>query len=421
MNAIKKILSTVLPGRTAANDRTVECPQWWPDAVRVRPRSITCGAGEAAVLVVVGYPGELGPAWLEPLLAWPGRLDVAMHAEPVAGEVALMRLRKRRARLESARRGAASDGRLDDPQVEAAADDAADLSARIARGQSRLFRLALYLTVHAPDPSGLEAAISQVRSITSSLLLDARSATFRQLPGLITTLPLACDLLGAARTVDTDTIAASFPFASPDPPLPENGVLYGVNLLTGSPLIHDRWAQDNHNAIVVARSGAGKSFFAKTELLRHVYDETQCTVIDPDGEYVDLAHHVGGSVIEVGKPGVHLNPLDIPAHAGDDCVDALTRRVMFVGTYAATCLRRDLDAGEQAALDTSVLAAYAEAGITADPKTWTRTPPTLVDVDTHLAADTEHGGAQLSSMLRPYIHGGFSHLTHQHTTTSLNG
>src|SRR5207248_1515980 len=81
------------------------------------------------------------PALLEPLLAWPGRLDVTLHIEPIPTADAANRLRRQRARLESSRRFDADKGRLGDPATDAAADDAADLADRLARGQSRLFRV----------------------------------------------------------------------------------------------------------------------------------------------------------------------------------------------------------------------------------------------------------------------------------------
>ena len=54
-------------------------------AVEVGARFLRVGDGYAATLVVTGYPAEVGPAWLEPLLSWPGRLDLALHIEPCTG------------------------------------------------------------------------------------------------------------------------------------------------------------------------------------------------------------------------------------------------------------------------------------------------------------------------------------------------
>ena len=82
-----------------------------PGAVEVGPRYVRVGDGYASTLVVTGYPTEVGPAWLEPLLAWPGRLDVTLHIEPIPTADAANRLRRQRARLESSRRFDADKGR----------------------------------------------------------------------------------------------------------------------------------------------------------------------------------------------------------------------------------------------------------------------------------------------------------------------
>src|SRR5689334_23885271 len=74
-----------------------------PASVEVTPRMLRVGDGYAATLVVTGYPAEVGPAWLEPLLSWPGRLDLALHIDPLPASVDAKRLRAQRARFESSR------------------------------------------------------------------------------------------------------------------------------------------------------------------------------------------------------------------------------------------------------------------------------------------------------------------------------
>jgi hypothetical protein len=134
-----------------------------PAALEVAPRHVQVGDHYAATFVVTGYPAEVGPAWLEPLLSFPGRLDVALHIEPVPAPVAAASLRRQRARFESTRRLDADKGRLGDPTVEAAAEDAADLAARLARGAAKLFRTGIYLTIHARTLDELAEASAQVR------------------------------------------------------------------------------------------------------------------------------------------------------------------------------------------------------------------------------------------------------------------
>src|SRR6266568_2584312 len=278
-----------------------------PGAVEVGPRYVRVGDGYATTLVVTGYPTEVGPAWLEPLLAWPGRLDVTLHIEPIPTADAANRLRRQRARLESSRRIDADKGRLGDPATDAAADDAADLADRLARGQSRLFRVGVYLTVHAMTPEELVEAVAEVRATAASVLLDTHPVTWRQLQGWTTTLPLGVDSIRMRRVFDTDSLAATFPLASADLPaplpgdgMPTGGVLYGLNTDSAGIVWWDRWAQHNHNSVVLARSGAGKSYLVKLELLRSLYDGVQAAVIDPEDEYVRLAKAVGGAVVQLG-------------------------------------------------------------------------------------------------------------------------
>ena len=92
--------------------------------------------------------------------------------------------------------GAASrrgQGRLGDPEVEVAAEDARDLAAGLARGEQKLFRVGLYLTVHARTEEQLEAECARVRSVCASMLLDAQPATWRMLQGWTSTLPVGVD------------------------------------------------------------------------------------------------------------------------------------------------------------------------------------------------------------------------------------
>ncbi|WP_225918311.1 VirB4 family type IV secretion system protein [Actinocatenispora comari] len=385
-----------------------------PAGVEVTGRHLAVGDGYATTLVVTGYPAEVGPHWLEPLLTWPGRLDVALHIDPVAPALAAQQLRRRRARLESARSIAASRGKLPNPVAEAAADDAADLAERVARGGTRLFRLGLYLTVHAATLPELQDAAAQVKALASSLLLDTAPATWRQLQGWCTTLPLGDDALGMTRVIDTDALAASFPLSSPELPGPlpgepaGGGVLYGVTLDSPGVVWWDRFAQDNHNAIVLARSGAGKSYLIKLETLRWLTQGATAVIIDPEDEYRDLAGQVGGTLIGLGEPGVRINPLEIPPT--ERRRDALTRRCLFCHTVVAVLVGETPPPAERAALDRAVAAAYAAAGITHDPRTWRRPAPLLADVATQLTADSDEAAHTLAARLAPFTTGSFSEL-----------
>ncbi len=373
-----------------------------PDSLSVGARHLEVGNEWVASFGVTGYPQEVYPGWLAPLLTYPARLDVSVHIQPVDPATAASGLKKQRARLESSRRHNARSDRLDDPDLDAAAEDAAALSRRIARGEGRLFKFGLYLTVHAPDEDTLTEDVSALRSLCASLLLDAKPATYRALQGWVTTLPLGLDPLGLKRTFDTAAVAAAYPFTSPDLPPTDptcsapSGVLYGYNVGSAGLVHWDRFACDNYNSVVLGRSGAGKSYLVKLETLRSLYrrirpphaddgddgsgwaaEGVQAFVIDPEDEYARLASVVGGTYLHLGARGVRLNPFDLPIHTSPHGrrtapQDAVNRRALFLHTVLAVLFGTEIVAAERAVLDTAILNTYHRAGITQNPRTWTR-------------------------------------------------
>jgi TraG P-loop domain len=384
-----------------------------PDALEVGSRTLRAGGVLHQTLAVTGYPREVGPGWLQPLLDHPGPIGVAVYVEPVATVVAAERLRRQLARLESSQRLDAAHGRLDDPQLDAATHDAHQLARRLATGEGRLLRVGLYVTVRGQTPTELDHEVARVQGLLGSLLLDAHPVTFRALQGWLTTLPLGLDQLRLHRTMDTAAVAAAFPFASADLPLPTTGgVLLGRNLRTQGLVGWDRWTQPNFNQVLLARSGAGKSYLAKLEALRWLYQGVQVLVVDPEHEYQRLAQAVGGACLRLGAPGVHLNPFDLGSEP-----DALTRRALFAHTLLGVLLGGPLDAAASAVVDRAVIAAYTTRGITSDPRTHHRPAPLLIDVTRALAADPDPAGAGLAGRLGPYVTGSFRGVFAQPTST----
>ena len=436
------------PDQTAAH--------WLPQLVQVRPRHITVDGDHVGVLAVTGYPHQVHPGWLDPLLAYPARVDVCLHIDPIPPPIAARRLRQQLARLESTRCLTADTGRLPDPLADAAAIDAHELLTRVARADTRLHRVGLYLTAHAQTPTELSELLDALGALASSMLIHARPSTYRALQAWSTTLPLGIDSLGQRRIMDTDALASTFPFSATDLPAADpvtatmaSGVLYGHNLASHGLVIHDRFAAPNHNAVVLATSGAGKSYLAKLELLRSLYRGVEAIVIDPEDEYARLADAVGGAHIRLGAPGVRINPLDLPhttpatghpttppnaaaVHADATTTtgeptggaaggsDALTRRALYLHTVLGVLLG-ELTAHERVIADRAIHTTYTRAGITYDPATWTRPAPLLADLADAFHSLDEPTASTLADRLTPYVSGSFSGLFDGPTTTAPTG
>ena len=386
-----------------------------PNAISVGEASVEIAGTHCATLAVTGYPREVHPGWLEPLLAYAGPAQVALHIEPVPAALAAERLRRQLARLESSRRVERGRGRLADPGLEAAAGDAEELAGALARGEGRLFAVGLYVTVRACSPAELERETARLRALLASMLIDAHPATYRALQGWVTTLPLGLDRLGMRRSFDTAALAASYPFVSAELSEPA-GVLYGLNAKTNGLVFWDRFARDNYNSVILARSGEGKSYLAKLEALRWAYAGVEISVIDPEDEYARLAEAAGGAHLALGRPGVRLNPFDL---GPED--DAVTRRALFAATLVSVLLGRALDPASRAALDRAVLGAYEAAGITADRRSWRRPAPVLSDVCAALAQGPDPTGPALAERLAPFVTGSYRGLFDGPTTIRPEG
>lgn len=389
-----------------------------PESLSIRTRHLEVGSDWVATVAVTGFPREVTSGWLTPLLSHPGRLDVAVHIDPIDPVTAAGRLRRQLARLESSRLHDTSRGRPPDPQVDVAVEDAAELSARVARAEARLYRVGVYLSVHADTETELADDVAAVRALAASLLVDTCPLSFRAAQGWVTTLPVGLDLIRIQRTFDTTALAAAFPFDSPQLPVTDpiaatqpRGVLYGRDAAAGLVFV-DRFAPEahNHNMVVLGRSGAGKSYLAKTEILRSLYRGIEQVIIDPEDEYRRLADAVGGTHIRLGAPGVRLNPFDLDIRTRPDGhrtapSDALTRRKLFLHTLIQILLG-DQTATQRAVLDTALTATYAAAGITDDPASWTRPAPTLSTLRDHLTVLDTPAARELAAGLHPFVTGG---------------
>ena len=157
----------------------------------------------------------------------------------------------------------------------------------------------------------------------------------------------------------------------------------------------------------------------RLEILRSLHDGVHVAVVSPDDEYLRLCDAVGGAAIQLGAPGIRVNPLDIPA--ADRRPDTLTRRALFLHTLIAVLLGQQPPPAERAALDRAIMATYAAAGISNDPASWTRPAPLLRDLTAILKADAGPAAHTLAARLSPRTQGSLRELFDGPTTDRPRG
>ncbi len=349
-----------------------------PAAFEERPFDLRVGIRLARVLAISRYPTRLHPGWLDSLQTFDGDLDLSLHIQPSPSQAVMSFLDRRVAELGSTLRIDQEAGRRGDPYRRAALGDAEELQDRLARGEARLFDTSLYLTVWADGGEELESATRRLEALLGARMLQSRRLHFQMAPALTSSLPLASDTVALRRCLTTDALAATFPFTGND--LSESGgLLYGINPSARSAVMLDRFQLENHNSVVFATSGAGKSYLVKVELIRSCLAGIGAQVIDPEGEYAPLVEALGGTVIrlEPGRP-MALNPFAVPI--GEP--GALSSRIASLLTLI-DLLAGGLTPNQRAAAEDAISFAYAARGF-AEDLTAGLTPPKLEEVQTRL-------------------------------------
>ncbi len=142
--------------------------------------------------------------------------------------------------------------------------------------------------------------------------------------------------------------------------LGQRGVMIGDDLLGGTFVfdpfeLYAAGVVSNPNMVVFGQIGRGKSAFVKTFLWRQAVFGRRAWVVDPKGEYADLAEAWGVRPVAL-RPGgsVRLNPLDPGPDAdggqGDGSDATARRQVDLLASLGSACLGRSLAPRERAAL-----------------------------------------------------------------------
>lgn len=402
-----------------------------PSSLELKSDHFRLGSKYGRTMYVYGYPRELYTGWLSSVINIDEVLDISMFIYPVDTQVVLNNLRKKVTQLEASLSINSEKGKVRDPAMEAALQDAEELRNQLQIGSEKFFRFGLYITIYADSIDELNFIQHKIETIFGQQLVFSKVASAQQEQGLNSTIPQLTDQLQVRRNMNTGAISTSFPFTSAD--LTDGkGVLYGINMHNNGLVIFDRFSLENANMVVFAKSGAGKSFTVKLEALRSMMLGSDIVIIDPENEYQKLSDAVGGSYIRLSlNSDTRINPFDLPRVIDTDEADDALRanlvtlhgllRQMLGGsqTTAGGQIIAGLTAAEEADIDQALIDTYARVGITADPLTHHSTPPTIADLyDTLLHMGGT--GPSLAQRLRKFTSGTFAGIFSQQSNIDIN-
>ena len=158
-------------------------------------------------LYVVGYPRYVSPNWLYSLITFDHPLYISMYIYPTESKNVLDDMKRKIAEMEATIEGDIKAGKVVDPTVQVALDDALSLQAELAKGAERFFQFGLYVTIPADSLEELNRITKEIDSVLSSLLITSRQATLEMEEGFKSTLPIFYDKLGGLAQHGYDVLS----------------------------------------------------------------------------------------------------------------------------------------------------------------------------------------------------------------------
>ncbi|MEK7634619.1 MAG: DUF87 domain-containing protein [Patescibacteria group bacterium] len=389
-----------------------------PAALENNPNYLKLGDKYLKTIFIFTYPRYLSGGWFNQAINFPELMDVSIFFHPVDTVLALKNLRKKTAQIEAQLMEREEKGLVREPKLEIALQDIEALRDTLQQGRERLFNVGVYITIQADSSEELAKLEGRITSLFEGQLIYTKPATFQQIEGFSSNLPLCQDKLSVWTPLNSGPAASIFPFVSLNLTSDE-GVLYGINRHNNTLIIFDRFSLENANQVVFAKSGSGKSFASKLEIFRSLMMGVDVLVIDPENEYERLANTVGGSFFKISLTSEStVNPFEIPIiPKGEDPADVFKSHILnLIGLLKL--MLTNITPEEDAVLDRAISETYASRGITPETQDFAGIdPPLLEDLETVLM--NMEGGRGMAERLYKFTKGTYAGFTNRPTNVDL--
>ncbi len=389
-----------------------------PSALKISPKELNLGEKIARTFYIISYPRFINESWFSPIINLDKVFNISIFIHPLDSAKVLRQFQKKVAEVQSQINEREKKGLVRDPMLDTAYQDIENLRDQLQQAQEKLFETGVYITIYGNSDEELDRVESEMKSILESRLIYVKPALFQQEQGFKSVLPIASDLLGVHSKMNSSPLSSIFPFVSFDL-TSEKGILYGINRHNSSLVLFDRFSLENYNSITFAKSGSGKSYATKLEILRSLMFDVDVMCIDPEKEYEFLAESTGGKSFNISlNSASHINPFDLPMPKEDESpADVLRSNIInLVGLFRI--MFGGLSPEEDATIDRAISETYALKDITPDSDFSNIEAPLLTDFE--LVLSGMKGSESLVQKLSKYTRGTWSGFLNRPTNININ-
>lgn len=352
-----------------------------PDSIRVvDERTLKVDGKYIRNYVLQGYPSYAQVGWLDELYSYNGNLDTTIYIEPEEAQQASREITTQIVQLQAQLMHDQEKGSI--ANVSKYQQEIARLEqerATIEMNTGSFFKVQLFANLFANTKAELDKKASILESNLQGQRMNLMPTALRMVDGFRTALPaLHAFYEDKYRNMNTGATASMFPFYNAEICHP-GGILFGINYSTGTPMYintYDKNAVVNTNMSVFGRAGSGKSYFVKLLILRSALQNIHSAIIDPEGEYGQIARDIGGANIEISpssKSCINVFDIEEAVEVDDDgnptgeyTVD-VNGKVSDLVNLMAVMAHGEITQEQTSLVSVVIQKLYANFGITTDP------------------------------------------------------
>lgn len=296
-----------------------------------------------------------------------------------------------------------------------------DMQDKILNHDEKSYNASIVLTLFAQDKKELEGLQQQVYSKARRHRCGFEPLFASQRYGFMSCCLMGFYAIEFKRFFNAHELGAFIPFDVPEY-FDGDGIYYGLHKINHLPIFYDRNKNDNYNALVLGKSGSGKSFFVKREILltRIRYPKDHIYIIDPDGEYTFITEQLGGEVVDLtAGNGIYLNPMDLDIGGSDEENNPIVMKSGLVASLIETMMGGGitLNSKSKSIIDRCVRQVYQPylahlAALPPDingnrPTIDRNACPTLQDVYDKLTQQNEPEAQEMAVSIESFVTGSF--------------
>jgi len=297
--------------------------------------------------------------------------------------------------------------------------DAKDLLKELQSQNERMFLVTVLIMSTGKTEQELENNFFQASSIAQKHNCMLRRLDYQQEDALMSSLPIANNLIEIRRGLTTSSTAIFVPFTTQE--LFQRGkeaLYYGLNALSNNLIMVDRKELKNPNGLILGTPGAGKSFSAKREIANaFLATDDDVIICDPEAEYTPLVERLKGQVIRISPASTqYVNPMDVNSNYSDED-NPLALKADFILSLCELVVggKEGLQPVEKTVIDRCVHQIYQK--YFEDPRP--ENMPLLEDLYNALLLQEEKEAHHVATALEIYVKGSLNLFNHR-TNVDIN-